>query len=435
MPHFHSKTDLFRVFLLLFGCVIFSLNSLAQSAGDTYYEDAVFSPEIKSVQLFSNDDQLALPILKLGGDGQLLLKFDDLSGGLKSYSYTIVQCDADWHESFLIQSEYLGGFFENPIDDYALSFNTSMQYSNYQLLIPNDRVQLRYSGNYVLLVYEGNDREKVVLSRRFYVLDPKVQVTGQVKRATFDPYKGDNQEVDFSVFPTQLKLDDPFREVKVVVVKNNCWDTGIKGLKPIFVRKDELVYDYDKENVFQGGNEYRYFDIRSWKYNGENVDAIGQFDQYYHVTLAKDELRSNKKYFFYREMNGKYRIESQDREVTDPDTECDYGFVHFSLAVPVPLVGGSVHVFGALSDWKTGTETAMVWNDKTKEYELTLLLKQGYYNYQYVYVDKGDQKIDESVLEGSFYETENDYQIYVYYRGLSGRYDQLVGFQQLSSMN
>jgi len=434
MRCFSLKIGHLLSFLPIFVFVIFTLNSKAQSKGEFSYQDAVFNSDIRSVQFYSSGSELSMPIITLGEDEQALLKFDDLSGETKNYSYTILHCDADWNESYLVQSEYLDGFFDNPLDDYALSFNTTMNYVNYQLLVPNDRVQLTYSGNYVLIVYEDGDKDKVVLTRRFYVLDPKIGVVGQVKRATFDPYQGNNQEVDFRILHDQLKLEDPFMEIKVVVMKNRRWDSAIRNLKPLFVRANELVYDYDKENVFAGGNEYRYFDIRSWKYNGENVAHIGQFQNYYHVTLMVDEIRSNKKYFNYREMNGLFTIESQDR-IQDPDTECDYAFVHFTLKVPVPLVGGAVHVFGSLTDWNVTEFTEMNWNDAQKEYELTLLLKQGYYNFQYVYVPKGGRVADETVLEGSHYETENAYQIFVYYRGLSGRFDQLVGFQQLSSRN
>lgn len=412
--------------------VIFSLNSHAQGEFDQSFGDAVFNPDIKSVQLFSSGSELSMPVLSLGSDEQLTLKFDDLSGDVKNYNYTILHCDADWRESFVMQTEYLNGFAENPLDDYALSFNTTMNYVNYQLSIPNDQVSLNYSGNYVLIIYDGADREKLVLTRRFYVLDRKVNVEGQVKKATFDPYRGDNQEVDFSILHRQLKIDDPFSEIKVVLMKNRRWDSAVRDLKPIFVRDNELVYDYDKENVFPGGNEFRYFDMRSWKYKGENVDELGFYQPYYHVSLMKDEIRSNKKYFEYREMNGNFIVESQDR-IQDNDTECDYGFVHFTLAVPVPLVAGTVHVFGALTNWTTDESTAMSWNEENKEYELTLVLKQGYYNYEYVYVPKWASKADETVLEGSHFETENDYQIFVYYKGLSDRYEQLVGFTQLNS--
>jgi len=421
-----------RSFFYSLYCVIFILNSWGLSAQSSSFRDAVFNSDIKSVQLYSSGSFLSQPVLTLGGEEQLVLKFDDLSGQVKNYSYTILHCDADWNESSILQPEYLDGFSENQLNDYALSFNTTVHYVNYQLMIPNEQVELKYSGNYILLVFESGQQDKPVLSKRFFVLDRKVGVDGLVKKATFDPYMGDNQEVDFSIQHGQLKLDDPFREIKVVVMKNRRWDNAIADLKPVFVKQNQLVYDYDDKNVFPGGNEYRYFDMRSWRYVGENVEALELFQPYYHLTLVKDEIRSNKNYFSYREMNGNFTVECQDR-IQDYDTECDYGFVHFRLAVPVPLVGGKVHVFGALTNRELTEQTAMTWNPELKQYEASLILKQGYYNYQYVYVSKEKTIAEESVLEGSHYETENDYQIFVYYRSLSGRYDQLVGFTQLNS--
>jgi hypothetical protein len=69
------------------------------------------------------------------------------------------------------------------------------------------------------------------------------------------------------------------------------------------------------------------------------------------------------------------------------------------------------------------------WNFNTSAYELTLLLKQGYYNYQYVYVPQGATSADHTNIEGSFWQTENDYLLFVYYSDFSARYDRLVGFR------
>ncbi|MFV0377916.1 MAG: DUF5103 domain-containing protein [Mangrovibacterium sp.] len=419
---------------ILFQSVIFTLNSFGVPDGSFYYQNAVYKDEIKSVQLFPDGAPLSMPVIGLGTSQQLVLKFDNVSGATPSYSYTLIHCDADWNESFLSQPEYLDGFPDNPIDDYALSFNTTANYVNYQLRLPNERVKMNCSGNYVLVVFEDGDRDKLVITQRFYVIQPKVEVRTLVKRATFDPFNGDNQEVDFTVYHPQITLNDPFMEMKVVLMQNRRWDNAVRNLKPLFVRQAELDYNYDRENVFPGGNEFRYFDIRSWKYNGENVANTGFFDPYYHVTLLTDELRSNKKYFDYREMNGAFSIESQDR-IEDADTECDYGFVHFTLAMPVPLLGGSVNVFGELTGWNANQSNEMLWNAERNEYELTLFLKQGYYNYEYVYVPKGGAVADAGVIEGNHYDTENEYHIFVYYKSLSGRYDELVGFQQVSSQN
>ncbi|HBL73974.1 MAG: hypothetical protein A2W90_12265 [Bacteroidetes bacterium GWF2_42_66] len=422
------------LFLSVFHVIISLISAEGKNDGRYYYQNSVYKEEIKSVQMYLDGNELSNPVMELNGNAPLVLKFDDLSAKAKDYSYTIIHCDANWNESILMQNEYLEGFPDNPLNDYAFSINATVAYVNYRLEIPNQETKLKYSGNYVVVVFEDKDKEKLVLVKRFHVLEPLARIEGQVKRATFDPFKGSNHEVDFDVYTGSLRVQNPHEEVKVVVSQNRRWDNAIRNLKPLFIRDRVLSYDYNKENVFPAGNEFRYFDIRTNRFPGENVESIKFHRPYYHATLLIDEMRSNKKFFSYKEMNGNYTVESQDR-VQDFDTECDYTFVHFTLPLPVPLVGGSVNVFGALTDWNANKSNQMTWNPQTAAYELTLLLKQGYYNYQYVYVPAGSPVADAVNIEGSFYETENDYQIFVYFKGMGDRYDRLVGFQELNSAN
>lgn len=397
-----------------------------------YHENSVFREEIKSVLLYRKGFELSNPVLELNEDARLILKFDDLSGEIKNYSYTVLHCDVNWNESFLNQNEYLEGFPDNPLNDYERSINTTFSYVNYYLELPNDRIRFKLSGNYILLVYENNDKEKLILSHRFYVYEPLVRIEGTARRATTDAYNGENQEVDFTLFHDRLQINNPLSEIKTVIMQNNRWDNAIRNLKPLYIQPGRLIYDYSQENVFKAGNEFRYFDTRNHRIIGEGVADISFFRPYYHVTLTPSEVRSNKRYFQYREMNGKYVVESQER-VKDYDLECDYQFVHFSLPLDVPLMGGTVNVFGALSNWNANKSNEMTWNFETGRYELSMLLKQGYYNYMYVYVPQGSKTADHTNLEGSFWETENDYQIFVYYRELSGRYDRLIGYRQVNS--
>ncbi|NOY95904.1 MAG: DUF5103 domain-containing protein [Chlorobi bacterium] len=418
---------------LIFTLIFYTITHWCFSQGNNfYYENAVFKEDIKSVQLYREGSVLSNPVINLNEDAVLLLKFDDLSGEAKDYYYTIIHCDADWNESFLTQDEYIEGFPDNPVDDYAMSFNTTFKYVNYQLVIPNENVRFTLSGNYVLLVYEDNDKENVVLTKRFYVVEPMVRVEGRVRRATLDAFRGENHEIDFSIFHENFRIDNPRENVKVVITQNNRWDNSIRDLKPLFIKDNELEYDYNRENIFRAGNEFRYFDIRTRRMNGEGVMRVDFLRPYYHVTLHPDEVRANKKYFFYEEMNGKYVIESQEL-VDDYDLECDYVFVHFSLPLESILIGGTVNVFGGLTDWNANKSNEMTWNFEKCTYELTLLLKQGYYNYEYVYVETGSAVANDTNIEGSFWETEDDYQIYVYYKGTAGRYDRLIGYKQLNS--
>jgi hypothetical protein len=419
-------------FFLLFITVLCS--NLQAQEGNFYYENAVYKEEIKTVQMFRDGFVLSNPIWEMGEETQLVFKFDDISGEVKDYYYTIIHCDADWNESFIPQSDYINGFTDNPLDDFARSFNTTFNYVNYRLYLPNENIEFKLSGNYALVVYENGNKENIVLSKRFYVVEPMVDVEGTVRRATLDAFKGENHEVDFTIFHENLPIENPQQEVKVVLMQNNRWDNAIRDLKPLFIRGRALIYDYNRENVFVAGNEFRYFDNRSNRVNGENVLATDFHRPYFHKTLMPDEVRVNKRFFEYEEMNGNYVIESQDQEVEDFDTECDYTFVHFSLPLESILLGGTVNVFGALNNWNANKTNEMTWNFDMSAYELTLLLKQGYYNYMYVYVPQGSAVADHKNLEGSFWQTENDYQIFVYYREMASRYDRLVGYRQLNSM-
>ena len=423
-----------KKYLLLVNFIFLFVFFVAAQEEKFYYENAVYNENIKTVLMYREGFDLTNPVLEMNMEAPLIFKFDDLSDETKNYNYTIIHCDADWNESYLTQSEYLDGFPENPLNDYALSFNTTFNYVNYQLLIPNEDVRPKISGNYVLVVYEENDRKKVVITQRFYVVENRVQIEGTVRRATLDAFKGENQEIDFTIHHDDVVIENPMKDVKVVIMQNNRWDNAIRDLKPLFVRERRLVYDYNRENVFEAGNEFRYFDIRTNRIPGENVLSTDFHRPYYHKTLMTDEIRADKKFFQYKEMNGKYVVESQDPEVHDYDTECDYVFTHFSLPLESILLGGSVNVFGALTGWNANKSNEMTWNFDTSQYELTLLLKQGYYNFQYVYVEQGSTVADNKNLEGSFWETENDYQIFVYYRSFSGRYDRLVGYRILNSI-
>jgi hypothetical protein len=422
-----------KFYRIVVAFIFFSVLHVNAQENKFYYENAVYRENIKTVQMYRAGFELSHPVLTLNEDAQLLFKFDDLSDEVKNYFYTVIHCDANWNESYIGQVEYINGFTENPLLDYKLSFNTTFNYSNFQLLLPNDDMKFNYSGNYVLVVYEDNDKQKVVITQRFYVVEPKVDIQGTVRRATFDPFSGSNHEIDFVITHNNLMIENPLRDVKVVLMQNGRWDNAIRNLKPLFIRQNRLEYDYQKENVFPAGNEFRYFDNRSNKFNGEYIASTDFHRPYFHKTITKDAVRANKDFFQYKEMNGKFTVESQDKEVRDPDTECDYTFIHFTLPLPSILLGGSVNVFGALTGWNANKSNEMTWNFDTSAYELTLLLKQGYYNYQYVYVPQGATSADHTNIEGSFWQTENDYLLFVYYSDFSARYDRLVGYRLFNS--
>jgi len=426
---------LIKMKINLFIFTVFILTSIneveAVNAASGPLKNSIFNENIRSVQFVREGWDFSQPVLELGANQRLLLKFDELAEGVTNFVYTITHCDSEWYPSRLVQSEYMEGFIENPVTDYAASVNTTTKYTNYLLSLPNENVRFLISGNYLLSVFDEGNRTAPVLTRRFYIVEPLADISGEVKKSTFEGYKGRDQEIDFAVDYSRFSIQDPRTEVRVVVMQNTRTDNCLTNLKPLFVRNNLLSYDLSRENVFAGGNEYRDFDTKNIRMNGLGVANIEFINPDYHVTLRTDQIRGGD-YRNESDLNGRYLVKN-DR-VTDSDLEADYIFVHFSLEMKEPLFGGEIYVFGGLSDWQCQPANKMKWNFELKRYEATLLVKQGFYDYQYVYIEGGSNKIDNTLLEGSYVETENDYQLFVYYRSFSSRYDKLIGYRTINSV-
>ena len=426
---FCFKFNVFIVALL----ILPAIKGVASSKGAaTPLINGIYRENVRSVQLFREGWDFSQPVLDLGTNQRLLLKFDELAEGVTNFVYTITHCDAEWYPSRLVQSEYMEGFIENSITDYAASVNTTVKYTNYLLSLPNDNVRFLVSGNYLLSVFDERNRTTPVLTRRFYIVELATEISGEVKKSTYEGYKGRDQEIDFAVDYSRFSIQDPRTEVKVVVMQNSRADNCLVNLKPLFVRDNILSYDLSRENIFAGGNEFRNFDTKNLRMSGVGVANIEFINPLYNVTLRTDNIQRESNYHSESDLNGRYLIKN-DR-VTDSDLESDYILVRFSLEMQEPLLGGDIYIFGGISDWQCLQTNKMKWNFELKLYEAALLLKQGFYDYQYVYVENGSKRIDNTLLEGSFVETENDYQLFVYYHGFSSRYDRLIGYRTINSV-
>lgn len=424
-----QKINVFGMVVL----VLLAIKGIAAPNGTTApLSNGIYRENIRTVQFVREGWDFSQPVLDLGADQRLLLKFDEVAEGATNFVYTITHCDAEWYQSRLLQSEYMEGFIENPIADYAASVSTTIKYTNYLLSLPNENVRFLVSGNYLLSVFDETNRTAPVITRRFYIVEPSTEISGEVKKSTFEGYKGRDQEIDFAVNYSRFSIQDPRTEVKVVVMQNSRADNCLTNLKPLFVRDNQLSYDLSRENVFAGGNEFRNFDAKNIRINGLGVANIEFVDPLYRVTLLTDQIRHESNYRSESDLNGRYLVKN-DR-AADSDLESDYGLVRFSLAMPEPLLGGEIYVFGGLSGWRCPPENKMKWNPESKLYEATLMLKQGFYDYQYAYVENGSKRIDNTLLEGSYVETENDYQLFVYYHGFSSRYDRLIGYRTINSV-
>jgi len=397
-------------------------------------EDYVYKPNIKTVLFYRDGFELTAPIMNLNEDIKLILKFDDLDAEYKRMKYTFIHCDANWKQSDLMPNEYLTGFYEDDITDYKFSNNTIQKYIHYTLSIPGERMQPTLSGNYLLKVYMEDSPDDVVLTRRFMIADQKVDIKAVIKQPQDVEYRNYKQEVDFTIDKTGYLVNNPYQDLKVIIQQNGRWDNALYDLKPLFINGDVLDFTNQEANVFSGGNIFRWFDIKAMTFYSEFIRKIDRDSAGFEVWLKDEERKTFKVFASQKDIKGKKFIKSDDH-VTDSNIESEYVHVHFFLRYPAPLTSGNIYIMGALTDWNFIKEAKMTYNYDKKGYEANLYLKQGYYNYQYVYLENSSKPGDETLVEGMHWETDNEYTIYVYNREQGSLYDVLVGVKQFNSFS
>ncbi len=408
------------------------IDTTSKVANGLRCENFVYKPNIRTVQLYDQSFELSQPILNLESDEKLVLCFDDLDGDSKNYMFTLIHCNAEWQVDDLSASDYIEGFTDHVIIDHKFSLNTIQPFTHYSAVFPNENLHITKSGNYILKVYQDNKPDNLLLTKRFMVFQNIVTVDAKVKPASITEFRTFKQEIDFTINHQEYSITDPYQDLKVVITQNNRWDNAKRNIKPLFVKDNELVYDYDDVNVFDGGSEFRIFDIKSIRYHSERVQNIYKDSLGNHVILQPDEKRSFKRYASGIDMNGNYIVKTQDG--TNSSIEADYCFVHFYIPYDNAYTSGNLYVAGAFNDWRFDSENLMKNNPKRLGYECTLYLKQGYYNYEYVFLPNGETEYDQTYIEGMHQETDNDYTIYVYHHQTSTFYDQLIGVKRLNSI-
>ncbi len=395
------------------------------------FQTKVFDENIHSLQVKNDGINPIYPIINLNTNDKITVSFDEMSHDGHNYFYKLIHCNADWKQSNLMEIEYIDGFSDGAINNYKYSFGTMFDYTNYSFQIPNEDLQLKCSGNYTIIIYE-DILDNVVATACFSVLDEKVNIKGNVRSNTDIDFKGKHQQVDFSIATNNsYKIVSPQTDLKVYVQQNRRTDNMASLVTPSAIFPNEIEYKNNRKLIFEAGNEFKSFDISSLRNFSKEVEHIRYYNPYYHATLYQNTFDQLHQYYSSNDINGRYIVHLQESNAQSEDP--DYLFVHFALYSPNPLFGTRIYISGELNNFNYDENNLMEYNAKTMCYEKTMLLKQGGYDYQYTIFPYGSSKGSVELTEGNYWETENEYAIYVYHRMWGENYDRLIGVLVLNS--
>lgn len=409
-------------FIVCFLFLLTAKSSLAQVAKE------ISAPAyIKTVQFKGNTDQSQLPLIKLGET--LRLSFDDIIGDETDYYYKIQHYNYDWTPSALAKTEYMEGFDGVRIFDYTNSVSTLQIYTHYELAIPNKNTRaLQKSGNYMLIIY--NNADEVIFSRKFMVYDSQVAVGVEILRSRDLKFVDHKQTVNFRVDGGEDPLINPDQNIKPVIIQNNDLKTAIRNFKPQYTIGNVLEYRYDTETSFFAGNEFLFFDNKDVRVSNNSIQYI-ELINLYHNYLYVIPTRANLEYTYNPDINGNYVVRSLQG---DANYNSEYVWVHFGLDHKKLPAGEEIYVYGNFNNFEIDDAVKMIYNEENQIYELPLLLKQGFYNYRYV-VAKNGVRLPNNPISGDFWQTENEYDVLIYYRRPGGRFDELIGAGNALSTN
>lgn len=372
---------------------------------------------INTVIIHAEQEMENIPIVELGK--AFTLRFDDLNANEAYYYYTIQHANSDWSPTDLFKSEYLDGFDDIRIRTMSNSSATLQGYTHYTLTLPNRDTRIVKSGNYLISIHDESN--KLVFSRRFVVFEKNANVQVGVFRLRSLDGIDTTQRVEIGVRTNNLNARQPEEEILVWVLQNYKWASAKKLTKPDYIMNQTLRYEYGDALLFEGGNEYFFFDTKDQRSTGGNVAFIRR-DELYQTILYPNFVRNENVYTHAPDINGNFSV--QTTEGYNPNIDADYTLVTFSLRTSAR--GYGFYVSGMFNNHQPQESHQLVYSPTNKLYHVTIPLKQGIYNYKFIATAPTGELL-ENAVSGSHWETENDYLALVYFRKFGERYDRLVG--------
>lgn len=408
------------------GVFAFAVLGAMAADSDNPAAQGVFDERVRTLRVRNASDNLTTgtPVIVLNTSDAVNISFDMLQNDRSYLRCELIHCNADWQPSTLSPVEYVDGFNEFTIDDYAFSAATTVPYIHYSITLPHPDAPLLVSGNYAVRIYDEDHPETTLIGTRFSVSEQSAAVGVFVTSRTDVDYNRAHQQLEVTVDCERAPVADLFNDVRLVISQNGRTDNVVTLSHPLRVSGRRLIFEHQPQLIFNAGNEYRRIETISNQIPGMGIDAIEWHAPYYNHYPTVDQSRTGTPYQYDQTLHGGFVVREYNSD--DSDTEADYSVVHFALEMP-ELINTDIFIDSDIPGRRFDPSTRMVYNRATGRYELAMLLKQGAYSYQYLAVPSGSSTGRTDFVEGDKYQTCNQYNIDVYTRVPGQRYDRLIG--------
>lgn len=389
-----------------------------------YFPTLFWGQNIGGVQLFNPTTNDETAIIALGES--LVLRFDDLDNQSNQYRYTIKHYDRNWQDDGLFYTEYATGSFNSIIENFEYSFNTLQKYTHYEVKIPNEKTQLKISGNYELIVYQHTPNQPII-SKKFSVYENQIPLTLQQSRIPEEGKLRKNQRIEISGITTNSNILSNVNTLELVVLQNNNLQSVIRKFKPTSTLGNQILFQ-QMDIAFPGNNQFYYFDNKNMNTafdmvaGGEIIN--GENHTYLHPTMVYPT-----QYQYQPDVHGAFYFRRNDLGIErNADKEGDYSWVYFFLdSEPFHK---KIYVLGIFNDYQPKSEYQMLYDHEKKQYIAKIYLKQGFYNYTFA-TENEDKSLNFGEINGNFWQTNNLYQALLYYRPFGRNYDGIIGYGEL----
>lgn len=381
----------------------------------------ISSQNIQGIQLFNPYTNDETPVFKM--NQQFILRFDDLTNRSHVYRYTIKHYDRNWQEDHLFFTEIANGSMNGLIDQFQYSFNTIQPYTHYVLKFPNEKMQPKISGNFEIIVFKDS-ADKPLFTRRFSLVEDQVSVLVSPERVADARRPEINQRVEVRAASRGADISSNINSMSLTVQQNNNTTTALSNLRPSSSLGNQLLFQ-QLTLAFPGNNEFYYFDNKNLNMAADMVREAGLVDGQNH-TILHSVWAYPLNYQYQPDVNGAWYYRRNDLGIErNADREADYSWVHFSI--DSESLDKEIHVLGGFNDFLPNESSKMIYDESTKKYVAKIYLKQGFYNYILATKDQfGVLNFGE--INGNFWQTENLYQAFLYYRPFGRNYDGLIGY-------